>query len=175
MGETQPGEDGTEADDGALDLGLVLSWKRYGSERYRSLCPANRTVRQDVRTAQIPDGQFGYELELQGLDAGSAEIIAVQIAENGGNAVPADIRGGIAMRLGSDGADSYYTLQVQASVTRVLEDGSRREELVTFAFLLVYSDSLDLEAEFQWLCADGKMDRMLCQPGRQISAALHEE
>ena len=53
------------------------------------------------------------------------------------------------MRLGSDGADSYYTLQVQASVTRVLEDGSRREELVTFAFLLVYSDSLDLEAEFQ--------------------------
>lgn len=164
MGETQPGEDGTEADDGALDLGLVLSWKRYGSERYRSLCPANRTVRQDVRTAQIPDGQFGYELELQGLDAGSAEIIAVQIAENGGNAVPADIRGGIAMRLGSDGADSYYTLQVQASVTRVLEDGSRREELVTFAFLLVYSDSLDLEAEFQWLCADGKMDRMLCQP-----------
>lgn len=63
----------------------------------------------------------------------------------------------------------------QASVTRVLEDGSRREELVTFAFLLVYSDSLDLEAEFQWLCADGKMDRMLCQPGRQISAALHEE
>lgn len=175
MGETQPGEDGTEADDGALDLGLVLSWKRYGSERYRSLCPANRTVRQDVRTAQIPDGQFGYELELQGLDAGSAEIIAVQIAENVGNAVPADIRGGIAMRLGSDGADSYYTLQVQASVTRVLEDGSRREELVTFAFLLVYSDSLDLEAEFQWLCADGKMDRMLCQPGRQISAALHEE
>ena len=175
MGETQPGEDGTEADDGALDLGLVLSWKRYGSERYRSLCPANRTVRQDVRTAQIPDGQFGYELELQGLDAGSAEIIAVQIAENGGNAVPADIRGGIAMRLGSDGADSYYTLQVQASVTRVLEDGSRREELVTFAFLLVYSDSLDLEAEFQWLCADGKMDRMLCQPGCQISAALHEE
>ena len=115
MGEPQPGEDGTEADDGALDLGLVLSWKRYGSERYRSLCPANRTVRQDVRTAQIPDGQFGYELELQGLDAGSAEIIAVQIAENGGNAVPADIRGGIAMRLGSDGADSYYTLQVQAS------------------------------------------------------------
>ena len=79
------------------------------------------------------------------------------------------------MRLGSDGADSYYTLQVEASVSRVLEDGSRREELVTFAFLLVYSDSLDLEAEFQWLCADGKMDRMLCQPGRQISAALHEE
>lgn len=70
MGETQPGEDGTEADDGALDLGLVLSWKRYGSERYRSLCPANRTVRQDVRTAQIPDGQFGYELEAAGLGRG---------------------------------------------------------------------------------------------------------
>ena len=53
MGETQPGENGTEADDGALDLGLVLSWKRYGSERYRSLCPANRTVRQDVRTCLL--------------------------------------------------------------------------------------------------------------------------
>ena len=174
-GETQPGEDGTEADDGALDLGLVLSWKRYGSERYRSFCPANRTVRQDVRTAQLPDGQFWYELELQGLDAGSAEIIAVQIAENGGNAVPADIRGGIAMRLGPDGADSYYTLQVQAVVTRVLEDGSRREETVTFGFLLVYSDSLDLEAELQWRRADGSTDRLTCQPGRQSAAALKGE
>ena len=174
-GETQPGEDGTEAGDGALDLGLVLSWKRYGSERYRSLCPANRTVRQDVRTAQIPDGQFWYELELQGLDAGSAEITAVQIAENGGDAVPADIRGGIAMRLGPDGADSYYALQVQAAVTRVLEDGSRREEAITFGFLLVYSDSLDLEAELQWRRADGGTDRLTCQPGRQSAAALKGE
>ena len=174
-GEELPGEDGTEPDGGTPDLGLVLNWRRYGREHYRSLCPADRTVRQDVRTAQLPDGQLRYELELQGADVGSAEIVGVQIAENGGSWMQADVRGTLAMQLGPDGADSYYSLQAQAVVTRALEDGSRQEETVSFTFVLVYSDSLDLEAELQWVRADGGTDRLTCQPGRQAAAALKGE
>lgn len=163
--------DGTEPGDGELDLGLVLRWRRYGSERYRSFCPAGRTVRQDVRTAQLPDGAFRYSLELEGLDAGSAEIVDVQLAENGGRAKPADVRGTIDMRLDDGGADSQYELQVQAVCTRTQADGTQQDETVTFGFLLVYSDSLDLEAELQWLCADGRTERLLCQPDRLVSGS----
>ena len=65
----QPDDAGDETQPDALDLGLVLTWYRYGGERYRSLCPSDTTVRQDVRTAQLPDGKLRYELELRGLDA----------------------------------------------------------------------------------------------------------
>lgn len=50
----QPDDAGDETQPDALDLGLVLTWYRYGGERYRSLCPSDTTVRQDVRTAQLP-------------------------------------------------------------------------------------------------------------------------
>ena len=37
LGQTD--DAGDEAQPDALDLGLVLSWYRYGGERYRSICP----------------------------------------------------------------------------------------------------------------------------------------
>ena len=110
----QPDDAGDETQPDALDLGLVLTWYRYGGERYRSLCPSDTTVRQDVRTAQLPDGKLRYELELRGLDAVDSQITNVEISENNGAFAPADERGSIAMQVGPQGEDSYYTLRVQA-------------------------------------------------------------
>ena len=89
----QPDDAGDETQPDALDLGLVLTWYRYGGERYRSLCPSDTTVRQDVRTAQLPDGKLRYELELRGLDAVDSQITNVEISENNGAFAPADERG----------------------------------------------------------------------------------
>ena len=95
----QPDDAGDETQPDALDLGLVLTWYRYGGERYRSLCPSDTTVRQDVRTAQLPDGKLRYELELRGLDAVDSQITNVEISENNGAFAPADERGSIAMQV----------------------------------------------------------------------------
>lgn len=73
--DTQPGENAEDVPGDAgeqtepaqePDLGLVLNWYRYGSERVRSLCPSDETVRQPVRAAQLPDGYLRYELDLRG-------------------------------------------------------------------------------------------------------------
>lgn len=170
-----PADSGEEERPDALDLGLVLNWYRYGSERYRSLCPADTAVRQDVRTAQLPDGTLRYELELRGMDAVDTEITDVQLSENGGTAMPADIRGSIAMQIGPNGESSSYTLQVQAVCTRVLEDGTRQTQTVAFCFVLVYSDDLDLEAQLQWHLTDGTTDAMRCQPGSRAMRTIKNE
>ena len=182
-GSEQPGEEtggqtddaGDEAQPDALDLGLVLSWYRYGGERYRSICPADTTVRQDVRTAQLPDGYLRYELDLRGLDAVDTQITGVQLSENNGAYEPADVRGSIEMQVGPQGEDSYYTLRVQAVCTHVLEDGTRQEQETEFCFVLVYSDELDLEAQLQWNLASGGAASLRCQPGRQAARTVKSD
>lgn len=179
----QPGEEtGGQTDDAgdemqpdALDLGLVLTWYRYGGERYRSLCPSDTTVRQDVRTAQLPDGKLRYELELRGLDAVDSQITNVEISENNGAFAPADERGSIAMQVGPQGEDSYYTLRVQAVCTHVLEDGARQEQEMEFCFVLVYSDELDLEAQLLWTLAGCGTASLRCQPGSRAACTVRND
>ena len=173
LGQTD--DAGDEAQPDALDLGLVLSWYRYGGERYRSICPADTTVRQDVRTAQLPDGYLRYELDLRGLDAVDTQITGVQLSENNGAYEPADVRGSIEMQVGPQGEDSYYTLRVQAVCTHVLEDGTRQEQETEFCFVLVYSDELDLEAQLQWNLASGGAASLRCQPGRQAARTVKSD
>lgn len=146
------------------DLGLVLNWYRYGSERVRSLCPSDETVRQPVRAAQLPDGYLRYELDLRGLDAADSEITDVTLSKNGGTLSPAGLRDSIFMETGSRGEDSTYTLRAEAVCTRTQEDGSSQEQTVTFCFVLTYSDTLDLEAQMQWGLANGSAATLRCQP-----------
>ena len=171
----QPDDAGDETQPDALDLGLVLTWYRYGGERYRSLCPSDTTVRQDVRTAQLPDGKLRYELELRGLDAVDSQITNVEISENNGAFAPADERGSIAMQVGPQGEDSYYTLRVQAVCTHVLEDGARQEQETEFCFVLVYSDELDLEAQLLWTLAGGGTASLRCQPGSRAACTVRND
>ncbi|MFR1989907.1 MAG: hypothetical protein ACLS3C_07550 [Oscillospiraceae bacterium] len=171
----QPDDAGDETQPDALDLGLVLTWYRYGGERYRSLCPSDTTVRQDVRTAQLPDGKLRYELELRGLDAVDSQITNVEISENNGAFTPADERGSIAMQVGPQGEDSYYTLRVQAVCTHVLEDGARQEQETEFCFVLVYSDELDLEAQLLWTLAGGGTASLRCQPGSRAACTVRND
>ena len=171
----QPDDAGDETQPDALDLGLVLTWYRYGGERYRSLCPSDTTVRQDVRTAQLPDGKLRYELELRGLDAVDSQITNVEISENNGAFAPADERGSIALQVGPQGEDSYYTLRVQAVCTHVLEDGARQEQETEFCFVLVYSDELDLEAQLLWTLAGGGTASLRCQPGSRAACTVRND
>ena len=171
----EPSDAGDETQPDAPDLGLVLSWYRYGGERYRSLCPADKTVRQDVRTAQLPDGLLRYELELHGDDAVDSQITGAEISENSGAFYPADVRGSIAMQIGPQGEESTYTLRVQAVCTRVLEDGTRQEQQTEFCFVLVYSDELDLEAQLQWSLPDGGTSGLRCQPGSRASRTIRSD
>ena len=171
----QPDDAGDETQPDALDLGLVLTWYRYGGERYRSLCPSDTTVRQDVRTAQLPDGKLRYELELRGLDAVDSQITNVEISEYNGAFAPADERGSIAMQVGPQGEDSYYTLRVQAVCTHVLEDGARQEQETEFCFVLVYSDELDLEAQLLWTLAGGGTASLRCQPGSRAACTVRND
>ena len=171
----QPDDAGDETQPDALDLGLVLTWYRYGGERYRSLCPSDTTVRQDVRTAQLPDGKLRYELELRGLDAVDSQITNVEISENNGAFAPVDERGSIAMQVGPQGEDSYYTLRVQAVCTHVLEDGARQEQETEFCFVLVYSDELDLEAQLLWTLAGGGTASLRCQPGSRAACTVRND
>lgn len=95
--DTQPGENAEDVPGDAgeqtepaqePDLGLVLNWYRYGSERVRSLCPSDETVRQPVRAAQLPDGYLRYELDLRGLDAADSEITDVTLSKTAARSHP---------------------------------------------------------------------------------------
>lgn len=137
--------------------------------------PSDTTVRQDVRTAQLPDGKLRYELELRGLDAVDSQITNVEISENNGAFTPADERGSIAMQVGPQGEDSYYTLRVQAVCTHVLEDGARQEQETEFCFVLLYSDELDLEAQLLWTLAGGGTASLRCQPGSRAACTVRND
>lgn len=169
---TTSGESGEETREGELDLGLVLSWYKYGTEQRRALCPADSAVRQSILTTQLPGGSFRYALSLNGLDAEDATLVSVEYSDDGTNFAPAGSRGTLELALGAQGQTMRYTLRAEASYTRVNADGSKEAQSVQFRFVIEYSDGLDLEARMQWQPASGGAAGLTCLPDAQAHETL---
>ena len=166
------GDSGEEEREGDLDLGLVLSWYKYGTEQRRALCPADSAVRQSILTTQLPGGSFRYSLSLNGLDAEDATLVSVEYSDDGTNFSPAGSRGTLDLALGAQGQTTRYTLRAEARYTRVNSDGTKEEQSVQFRFVIEYSDGLDLEARMQWQPASGGAAGLTCLPDAQARETL---
>lgn len=165
-GEEVPGgEDTLPAD---VDLGLLFTWYKYGSEKKQILCPGGSGVSQTILTTQLPDGELRYSVELSGWDALQAELTSLTL-----DGEEIALHGTAELLLGANNRRTDYDLRAEALYTRVLANGSVLEQTVSFRIVLRYEDGLDLELEFSWQQTDGEAE-ISCMPGRKGRATLSE-
>ena len=149
------GDDGPEG--GAQiqpELAAVLTWYKYGIEPQEILCSPSGSAGQSVNTAQLPDGELRYEIQLTGRDARKMEITSVTLSR--GDVAPETVlpEGSVEIDL-SNGAEREYTFRVQAAA-----DGQELE----FAFVLRCSRTLDLELALTWQPNEGTERTIFCAP-----------
>lgn len=162
--QPKPTEEGGEtAEDGAdgeePDLGLVVTWYKYGAEPKRFLCEAGKTVGKHILTAQLANGELRYALSLTGLDAENAKITQVLLARDAGRAAEVPLSG----TLDASGEETrQYTFTVTATSERLSPDGETLEEESQFTAVLTLEVGLDLDLELSWQQADGTKASLFC-------------
>ena len=151
-------EDGIQGSEGGeeetLDLALVMSWYRYGSQRTTIVCAPSETVTKALNTAQLPGGALKYSFDLTGTEKQGWRVdsAAVKAGDGVWEEVPAS--GSISIEL-PEGGERAYTFRVRCS-------GEGAGE-ISFTFVLNCSHSADLELELRWQSGSGT-DSLLCAP-----------
>ena len=148
----QGGEGGEEEE---LDLALVMTWYRYGSQRTTIVCGPSETVTRSLNTAQLLNGELKYAFALTGEEIEGWSVDSVQIKAGDGPWQEAGKSGTAAIAL-PDGGERTYTFRV------LCVSGGGAE--LAFTFVLNCSHSADLELELSWQEQDGSLDSLRCAP-----------
>lgn len=134
----------------ALDLGVTLTWYKYGSQAASMVCAPGKTVGKRVLLVHLNDGSLRYDLALTGADAEDAEITGVQFA--GGNGLPeeVDTHGVVRLSLPEEQEYRNYVFLVQTHIVRQTANGIRVETDLEFTFVLRLESGIDLDLQLNW-------------------------
>lgn len=152
-------EDGNQGEEGGadteIDLGLVLTWYRYGSEATTIVCGPSETVQKSLNTAQLVNSELRYRFSLTGEQSEGVSIRTAQVRAGDGSFTEIGTSGSIPIEL-PEGGTREYTI-------RVLCETEAGEEL-TFTYILNCANGADLELELSWQKKDGGTDSLRCAP-----------
>ena len=174
--ETQPdtgdGEEGQEdgiqgsegGEEATLDLALVMSWYRYGSQRTTIVCGPSESVQKSLNTAQLLNGELKYHFDLTGQQKGDWTVKRACV-RSGDSAEEEISTSGTIPITHPEGGSREYTF-------RILCTNASGEEL-TFTVVLLCARSADLELELSWQKRDGSADKLLCAPNDSAARTLH--
>ena len=146
-------EDGNEGEDGGeeaeLDLSMVMTWYKYGTQPKTIVCGVADAVSKSINTAQLTDNQLKYGFSLVGEDAEYVTITKVSVKAGDGVFTEASQSGSVTIEL-PEGGKRDYTFQVDASLEKWDAQGTSVKEEISFTYVLQCSYSLDLELELTW-------------------------
>lgn len=171
-----PAPDGT--DDGEqeggentpLELGLVMTWYKYGTLAKTLVCAPGETVGRRILRTQLAGDELEYDLSLYGDDAENAEITQVLCARENGQAHEAAVSG--TLELSSGAETERFTFTIDARAERIAPDGTHTQEDLHFTVVLTIRSGLDLDLEMKWTQADGTQATLLCGADASCSRTL---
>lgn len=158
--EDTTGDEGGEAQ--PLDIGLLMTWLKYGTEEKTVICRSGETVKKKILTAQLRNDQLRYTFGLIGDDADGAVITSVTCAE--GNGVPDEVgeSGRFTVSAPADPGYRNYTFFVTAERETVNSEGERILQELEFTVVIRCESGRDLELELAWQKQDGRSGGLIC-------------
>lgn len=180
--ETKPGEeegdqnqDGNTGSDGSedteLDLGLVLTWYKYGTEPKTVVCAPNGSTGRTIRDGQLQDGSLRYTFSFTGTEAEQAHITGIRFgtANTPGEAVRDS--GAVQLMIPENMGYQNYSFAVTAEVEATDPEGAAALQQVDFTVVIHYEAGIDLDLELQWQCSGAPVS-FLCGANTQVSHTI---
>lgn len=172
-------QDGDSGDEGGeevvLDLGLMMTWFKYGVEEKTIICKSGETVGKKILTAQLRNDRLKYGFALVGEDAGGARITSVTCAV--GNGVPGTIgeHGEIGVSVPADPGYQNLIFRVKAEGEAKNNNDEWVLQELEFTFVIRCESGKDLELELGWQKKDGQRSAIVCAAngtaGREIKGS----
>lgn len=157
------GNQGDMGEDPAdLDLAVVMTWYKYGTQEKQVSCGPMESVRKTINTAQLADGSLRYAFRAEGSQAGRLDRLAVSRAEGDGTFREVESQGTLPVTPPEAGQTRSDTFQVSAYWTA--DSGDRQK--ITFTFLIRWENVPDLELTLSWHRKDGQERKIPCAPGQ---------
>ena len=151
-----PGNTGSEGEQiSDLDLGLVLTWYKYGSEKKTVVCGPNSAVKRTILNTQLREGQLRYSLDFTGADAELAEITKVTFGVQNAKGNTVNAFGKMDLEIPEGRSYRNYCFGVTAVVELLDPSGVPVMQEMTFTIVLRYENGMDLELDMRWNTLDG--------------------
>ena len=154
-GQENGNQGGEGGEDGKIDLALVLTWYRYGSEATTIVCGPSETVHKSLNTAQLVNGELRCHFSLTGAQSKGVSIRSAQVRAGDGTFTEIGSSGSIPIEL-PDGGTREYTIRVLCETAA--------GEALTFTYVLNCSHSADLELELRWHEKNNGFGTLHCAP-----------
>lgn len=168
-------EDGVSGSDGnqevELDLGLVLTWYKYGTEPKTVVCAPDGSTNRTIRDSQLQNDELRYDLSFTGTHAANATVtgVAFGIANTVGESV--DPSGVVDLMIPEGLGYRKYSFLVTADVEVLDTQGKKQVQQVEFTVVIHYKAGMDLDLELQWQ-RDGEPAMFLCGANTQINQTV---
>lgn len=147
-------EDGNEGEEGGeeseLDLAMVMTWYKYGTQPKTILCGPSDAVSKSINTAQLVNDELKYAFSLTGEEADNVTISSVSMKVGDGAFTETSENGAVIVSLPEGGAQRDYTFQVSAVLKKRDAQGEMVEQEIQFTYVLHCAYALDLELELSW-------------------------
>ena len=147
------GEEGGKVTD--LDLGLVLTWYKYGSEARTVVCAPEGAVKRTILKSQLHGDQLRYKFSFAGEEADHAEITGVTFGIRNSRGESADPSGSVWLMYGQ----REYVFEVTALVKT---PGMREAQETVFVIVIAYESGMDLEMLLTWQRSGGALSVITC-------------
>lgn len=154
-GQEDGNQGGEGGEDAQIDLGLVLTWYRYGSEATTIVCGPSETVHKSLNTAQLVNSELRYQFSLTGKQSEGCTIRSAEVRAGDGAFTEIRTSGSIPIEIPEVGTRAY-TIRVRCET-------DAGDEL-TFTYVLNCTHSVDLELELSWQKKNGGEERLHCAP-----------
>lgn len=142
------GEEGGEEAD--LDLAMVMTWYKYGTQPKTIVCGPSDTVSGNINTAQLVNHELKYKFSLTGLKADEAKITGVSVKEGDASYVEISESGELTISLPNASAGRDYTFQIKSIWKTKDAQGKDTEQELIFTYVIHCAYALDLELELSW-------------------------
>lgn len=161
------GEDGEET---ALELSMVMTWYKYGTQPKTIVCGYDDVVSKAINTAQLPNQELHFVFTMVGEDASHVTISSVFVKAGDGAYREISDSGSIIVAV-PEGGMREYTFCVDALLQKRDAQGNPIEQAVQFTYVLRCSNSLDLDLELTWV-QQSTVGKVTCAPNQTVSKTV---
>ena len=170
-------EDGNQGEEGGelanLDIAMVMTWYKYGSQPKTIVCNPADTVSKDLNMSQLNDGVLKFDFAPTGEEAEHLKITGVSVAEGDSNFEEVDKRDEITLDVQEGTSGKNYTFVVEASYSKRNGKNVLEEYDTTFTYILKCRYAPDLELDLAWTQVDGSQVVIPCETNKKAVRTLN--
>ncbi|MBQ5327363.1 MAG: hypothetical protein J6K80_09195 [Oscillospiraceae bacterium] len=170
-------EDGNQGEEGGdfaqIDIAMVMTWYKYGSDPKTIICNPSDTVSKDLNVAQLQDNVLKFNFAPTGEEAEYMDILSVTVAEGDGEYKEVEKSDKITINIPEGTKVKNYTFKVSAKYSKRNAKNELEEKATTFTYILKCSHALDLELELNWKEVNDGQTAITCAADEKIPKTVN--